>query len=412
MRSIAAAAVLIVLSAPLAAQDPEAGRLYGRVETTDGALYEGFIRWDGNEAGWFDVLHASKRIPERNRRDADRLGWEPERRTNRIEIFGIGFNLPVDAVEIGSSAQSGIRFGHISSLELRGSSRARVLLKSGEEIEFDGGGDLGSSVSEVLVEDLRRGEVELSWRDIHAIDFMTAPAVSSAWGERLHGTLVTRGGDRFTGYIVWDMDELFTTDILDGEEDGREHDVPFRLIRAIERLGSSSSRVHLQEGGSLVLRGTNDVNHSNRDILVADPSLGEVRVEWDQLDRVDFTSPPGAPDLSSFQRSGRLRGTVHARGGETQTGWIRWDNDEEYGWEILDGELADGIAFDVELGAVRSIERVSYEAARVTLRDGRSYRLTGSNDVDEGNRGVYVERSDGTLVLVPWDRFESVVFDD
>jgi hypothetical protein len=45
------------------------------------------------------------------------------------------------------------------------------------------------------------------------------------------------------------------------------------------------------------------------------------------------------------------------------------------------------------------------------LRDGRSFELTDSNDVDDGNRGVYVERADGTLVLVPWDRFERVEFD-
>lgn len=415
-RTIAAGAAVITLAAPLwaslGAQTTDPGRLYGRVHTTDGSLYEGFIRWDGNEAGWFDVLHASKPIPERNRRDAERLGWEPDRERNRIEIFGIGITLPDDGVRIGSSAQSGMRFGHISSLELSGSSRARVLLKSGEEVEFNGGGDLGSSVDEILVEDVRRGQVELDWRDVRVIDFMAPPRVASAWGDRLYGTLVTRRGDRFTGYIVWDMDELFTADVLDGDdESGRDREIPFGRIRAIESLGPRASRVHLLDGGALVLDGSNDVDEDNRDILVADPTLGEVRVEWEQFDRLDFTAPPAQVDMAGFQRSGRLRGTVRARGGETQTGWIRWDNDEEYGWELLDGELADGIDFDVELGVVRSIERVGRDASMVTLLDGRTFRLSGSNDVDAGNKGVYVERSDGTLVLVPWERFESVVLE-
>jgi len=48
---------------------------------------------------------------------------------------------------------------------------------------------------------------------------------------------------------------------------------------------------------------------------------------------------------------------------------------------------------------------------RCHLKDGRSFELSGSNDVDEGNKGLYVERADGTLVLVPWDRFERVVLD-
>lgn len=411
----AAAAAFMVLCAPLAvpAQDlePDPSRLYGRVETSDGSLYEGFIRWGKQEAGWYDVLHASKPIPERNRRDAERLGWKPEKKRKRLEIFGIGITLPEDAVGIGSSAQSGIRFGHISSLEVTGPSRARLLLKSGQEVELQGGGDLGSSVGDILVEDLRRGQVELEWRDVRVIDFRAAPALASTWGERLYGTLSTRSGERFTGYIVWDMDEAFTTEVLDGEEDGRERDIPFGRIRAIERRESSSSRVYLQEGGSVVLSGTNDVNHGNRDILVADPSLGEIRVDWGEFHRLELTPSPATADLAIFRRSGRLRGTVRARGGETQAGWIRWDNDEEYGWEILDGELRDGITLDIELGAVRSMERVDYHATRVTLRDGRTFRLTGSNDVDEGNRGVYVERSDGRLVLIPWDRFESVLFD-
>lgn len=410
IRTLAVVAVLVAPAAAVTAQDADPSRLYGRVETPDGSVYEGFIRWDGNEAGWYDVLHASKPLARRNRRDAERLGWEPDRRRNRVELFGIEITLPSGGQGVGSTAQSGIRFGHISALEVSGASRARLLLKSGEEVELLGGGDLGSSVSEIVVEDRRWGQVELDWRDVRVIDFLPAPATASSWGDRLHGTLRTRDGGEYTGHIVWDMDELFTTDILNGEERGRDREIPFSRIAAIARHGSDAARVRLVDGEELVLRGSNDVNRRNRDILVADPRLGEVRVEWASFEEVRFERPPTEHDPGVF-RAGRLRGTVHARGGETQTGWIRWDNDEEYGWEILDGEVADGVELDVELGTVRSIERVAYHASRVTLRDGRSLELTGSNDVDEGNRGIYVERADGTLVLVPWDRFERVEFD-
>ncbi len=160
------------------------------------------------------------------------------------------------------------------------------------------------------------------------------------------------------------------------------------------------------DGEDRVLRGSNDVNDDNRDIMVADPALGEVRVEWDELHRVDFEAPPADVRLAMLDGGGRIEGTVYARGGESQTGYIRWDNDEEYTWEILDGELRDGVELDIEFGAIQSIERVAYDVSRVTLLDGRTFDLTDSNDVDEDNKGVYVERSDGTLVLVPWDRFE------
>ena len=410
--SLIALAVVVAAPALLPAQETaDPSRLYGRVVTTDGSVYEGFIRWDENEAGWFDILSLTKPIPERNRRDAERLGWEPARDERRIEIFGIGISWDEEGSGIGSSSQSGIRFGHVSTLEPSlGSSRALLILKSGQEIEFVGGGDVGASMDGILVEDPRAGQVELDWRDVRVIDFLSTPSASSRWGDRLYGTLETRDGQRFTGYVTWDMDEIFTTDILDGEEGDRDYEIPFSRIRAIERYSSSAARVTLVDGGERVLRGTNDVDDDNRDIMVADPTLGEVRVEWDELERVDFREPPARVELG-FDGGQRLRGTVYARGGESHTGMIRWDNDEEYSWEILDGELRDGVELDIEFGAIASIERVGYEVSRVTLRDGRSFELSGSNDVDETNKGVYVERSDGTMVLVPWDRFVRAEFD-
>lgn len=410
---LAAALTLAVATPPLlSAQDGvDPSRLYGRIVTTDGSVYEGFIRWDKNEAGWFDILHVSKPIPERNRRDAERLGWEPEPRERRIEIFGIGISWNQDGVDIGSSAQSGIRFGHISTLEREGSSRGRLILKSGEEVELNGGGDIGSSVDEILVEDPRGGQVELDWRDIDVIDFIGGPSTPSRWGERLYGTLETRDGTQFTGYIVWDMDELFTTDVLDGEERGRDYEIPFGRIEAIQRYSSSAARVTLVDGEEMVLRGSNDVNDDNRDIMVADPSFGEVRVEWDELERVTFQAAPERPEFGAFDGGHRIRGTVYARGGESHTGYIRWDNDEEFTWELLDGELRDGVDVDIEFGAIERIERVAYDRSRVTLRNGRTFELGDSNDVDETNKGVYVERSDGTLILVPWDRFEHAELD-
>lgn len=403
------AGVATTASAQSGVVDPS--RLYGRVTTMDGAVHEGFIRWATNEAGWFDILHGTKGIPDRNREDAERLGWEPEERRQRIELFGIGITWPGGERTMGRTAQSGVRFGHVSTLEPTGSNRARLVLKSGQELEFEGGGDIGSAVDEILVEDPRGGQIELGWGDIRSIDFIGGPGLASSWGERLYGTLSTRGGQEFTGYIVWDMDELFTTDVLDGEDGGRDREIPFARIRQIARASSSSARVSLDSGEEVVLRGTNDVNDGNRDILVSDPALGEIRVEWDELDAVTFTAPPVQPEFSAFDGGRRIRGTVTARGGARHTGMIRWDNDEEYTWEVLDGELRGGIQLDVEFAAIAAIERASDRGARVTLRDGRVFELSGSNDVDAGNKGVYIEAADGTMVLVRWDRFERADFD-
>ena len=159
----------------------------------------------------------------------------------------------------------------------------------------------------------------------------------------------------------------------------------------------------------MVLRGSNDVDDDNRGIVISYPDFGQVRVEWDEFDRLDFKPAPRQVLYKEFDGGRRLQGTVHTEDGEIYSGTIRWDNDEEYTWEILDGDYRD-INFDIELGSVKSIEKRSHRSSVVTLWDDRSFRLRGSNDVDEGNRGIFVILSDGDEVEIEWEDFDRVEF--
>ncbi|MCH8962662.1 MAG: efflux RND transporter permease subunit, partial [Bacteroidetes bacterium] len=249
-------------------------------------------------------------------------------------------------------------------------------------------------------------------RDIDRIDFMRVPrGVSpSRSGERLYGTLTTRSGHAFSGYICWDIDEVLGDDVLDGEDErGRDHEIPFAEIASIARNSARSARVTLKSGEELILHGTNDVNSSNNDILVLDPSLGQVRVPWEQFDEVVFENADYTYDYDRFYTSGPLVGDVTTRGGRTYTGEIIWDNDESYTWEMIDGKM-DGVDFDIELGLIRTIERVSSQAALVTLFDGRAFELRGTNDVNHQNGGIYIVSKDGD-VRVDWDDFDQVRFE-
>ncbi|MCH8142169.1 MAG: thiolase family protein [Proteobacteria bacterium] len=76
----------------------------------------------------------------------------------------------------------------------------------------------------------------LGAEDIDLIEFSQAPSdIESVFGERLYGTLTTRHGEEYTGFVCWDMDELFMTDVLDGEERGRTRKIRFGRISSIER---------------------------------------------------------------------------------------------------------------------------------------------------------------------------------
>lgn len=346
------------------------GRLYGRVLTRDGSEYVGFIRWDRNEGSWADVLDANK-----------------ER----------------------SGTRSGIRFGHIRRIDAAGRRHAVLVLRSGQITEMSSGSsDLGTNLRALTIEDARGGTVELTWRDLASVEFLEAPTDVIPSEERLHGTLTTADGSTFTGYIAWDTDEIYSTDLLEGNgEDGRRVALSFAGIETIARDSDASARVTLSSGEQMILRGTNDVDSSIRGITVSDPNLGEVKVGWNDFGQVRFHTAQDEPSSMSYDGGRRMHGTVVTRSRETLTGEIRWDNDEAYTWEILNGDAA-GAKLQIELGRIAKITRDGNRVV-VQLLDGRMLRLAGSNDVDSSNRGVVVEDELGAH-RIDWSDFVELVF--
>ena len=181
-----------------------------------------------------------------------------------------------------------------------------------------------------------------------------------------------------------------------------DHESPFGAIEVIGRESGSAAWVRLNSGQSLVLRGTNDVNSGNGGITVSDVGLGQVKVEWSQFDRVEFHQPATEPGYGLFDGGPSLRGTVTTHSGETLSGEIAWDSDEAFGWEMLNGR-ANGVEYQVEFNNIARIVK-SGGGAIIELRDGRTFRLHDSNDVDSGNRGVLIRHGSG-VSEVEWRDF-------
>jgi hypothetical protein len=392
-------AMLALFIAGSAGSAENNGRIFGKITTADGDVLEGMIRWDKNEGAWVDILNGSKEISREARKKTKVT--QRKKYSERKRDFNFQFNFDFDM-----QPESGIRFGHIRSLEVDDDDRAILTLKSGETVEFEGGStDIGTDVREIVIEDKDQGELELVWDDIERVDFsQCTEAIESGFGQRIYGVLTTRRGETFVGWICWDVDEIFTNDILDGEENGRSRKLKFGKITSIERYSSSGAKVLLVSGDEMVLRGSNDIDNSNSGILVLDPGIGQVRVAWDEFEKVDFKPQPRPVGYAQFDGGSPIAGTVTTEDGETYTGLIKWDMDETKTWEILDGDSRD-IEYDVEFGLIKSIEKVSARYSLVTLLDGRELKLGGSNDVDESNKGIVVTDSKGEEIEVDWEDF-------
>ena len=158
----------------------------------------------------------------------------------------------------------------------------------------------------------------------------------------------------------------------------------------------------LRTGEDGIVRGTRDVGASNRGITVSDPSLGVVVVPWSRFRELSFHAPDAPAGYEAFDGGAPLEGTVVTRSGEELSGQIRWDRDEANTWDLLDGQLEE-MRFRIELGEVARIRRFRFGAA-VDLRDGRSFYLSASQDVNWTNRGIEVHTG-GQKLVVAWDDF-------
>ena len=254
----------------------------------------------------------------------------------------------------------------------------------------------------------------------------------------LYGRVTTLGGDVYEGRLRWGgTQEAFWGDYFNGRKEtnpwlvhvpperlpkerrgfslfgiefgGRKREADYvRLFMArfgdvarIEARGSDV-RVTLKSGAVFDLNRF-DASDFDDGVRVWDARRGEVDLDSTRIRSVELL--PAGPSAAV---PSRLFGTVRSRSGEF-TGFVQWDREECVGTDTLDGR-SDAGEEKLRFDTIRSIARGQPVGSVVTLVDGREVALSGTNDVSEGNRGVYVDDLRYGRVLVAWDAFERVDF--
>jgi hypothetical protein len=361
------------------------GFLYGRVTTTDGATYEGRLRWGeggDQEAFWGDTFNGSKR---KNSwlAQVPREMWPKEH--SSFEIFGFKIAERESAVEV--RRQLVVRFGDVARVEADGRD-VQVTLKSGSMFVLDRfeASDLDDGVR---VWDRERGVVDLDSLRIRAIDLLPTPPIEAA-PDRLYGTVRTRDGD-FTGFVVWDRDECVGTDELEGRTHEGRRGVRFDTIRSIAQGSNEGALVTLLDGSEITLE-----LGENRGVRVDDRRYGRVWISWEAFERVDFgaSASGSGPAYENFPPGRPLTGSVTTRAGARLTGRLVYDLDEGETTETLDSETG-GVDYAIPFGLIASIvprgsEEPAGERAKVTLQSGEELQLEHAGDLGQRNAGMLI----------------------
>ena len=152
-----------------------------------------------------------------------------------------------------------------------------------------------------------------------------------------------------------------------------------------------------------VAGGSNDINAR---INVIDREAGELSLKWRDIRNIEFMPVP-QPLAKKFGKP--LFGTVETEAGSFQ-GYIQWDHEECLDTDKLDGEGEDG-EISLEFANIKSIEKFR-RGSLVKLHSGKEYYIYGTNDVNDDNRGIIINDLNLGKILVYWDEFDRVEFEE
>jgi hypothetical protein len=251
----------------------------------------------------------------------------------------------------------------------------------------------------------------------------------------IYGKVITKEKKEYLGIIRWEKQEYFWDDHFNAtknaniwteyyDEIGRKeiekniiimgfpvkhsigniHQfvVRFGDIDKIIVIDDSEANIVMKGGTEFEVYGYGDIGAT---LLVQDQSVGKIKLNWDKIKRIEFMNTPA----NVLRPGDRMFGVVKTWNRDFK-GFVMWDAEECISTDILDGESSEG-DMEIEFGNIKSIKKHGMDKSIVTLKDGRTFNLEGTNDVDEGNRGIYIEDERYGKAVVPWGEFVEVNYE-
>lgn len=187
-----------------------------------------------------------------------------------------------------------IEFGKIRSIERKGS-RSVVVLKSGREFTLSGSNDVNAENRGIMV--MARGEVTVNipWDEFYKIDFEDkVPVGGVAYDDfkspkQLSGKVTTTDGKTLSGRIVYDLDEAYDMELMQGKEGDVEFITSFREIKRVI-ADETRCTLELRNGKKIRLDEAQDVGELNQGVLVfsAADDRSPVYVPWEKVKEIEW----------------------------------------------------------------------------------------------------------------------------
>jgi len=270
-----------------------------------------------------------------------------------------------------------------------------------------------------------------------AVFIAVSKGVAQSSAGFIYGKVYT-SSNTYEGQIRWDSEEMFWTDYFNASKKSsdsykklisqdkqesswtdfdwdilsiwknqsttHQFSCQFGDIKELEVQNKNNAQLLFKNGMRMEVNGTgfNDIGGK---VQVQDHELGWTSITWDRIRKVEFLAVPKDANLQSIAP---IYGTVETNRKEKFTGYIQWDRDERVGTDKLDGDSHDG-RISVSFSEIASISK-SGNGSDVTLKSGRHLHLTGTNDVNDENKGIVIIQPGKGMMIVSWDSFKNATF--
>lgn len=225
--------------------------IYGKMLTTMG-VFEGYITWDLEECLGKDLISG-------------------KHKGSKIDIL----------------------FEDIQTLKAE-KDGSLITLKSGRTLFLNDHDDVDSGNHGIAISSLTFGTLVVEWEKFISATFSVPPAsLHSSYNnfsppQLLKGIVQTTNNNEYVGQIVYDLDEVYNIEFLNGENNGFKYYIPFNGIARIEPQNDKFSIVYLKDGQQFLLGVHADVTAANHGLIVK-PKDGKAKyIEWKDIKGIQF----------------------------------------------------------------------------------------------------------------------------
>ena len=241
---------ILFSSTPESYRSPMGKPVYGKIMTSSG-IYQGYITWDREECLANDIISGKQ----------------------EGQLLNLKFG---DIVQIKAQRDGSL-----------------IILKSGKELFLNDHDDVDDGNHGIAVRELSFGTIEVDWEHFISATFFTPEKPAKSYPEfkepnLLRATTRTVNGAKLVSQIVFDLDEIYDIEFLNGANGGFTYYIPFSLVTTIEPQNDKFSAVSVRSGEQFLLGDSGDVNIQNNGLILKYSENNAQFLEWNQVKSIQF----------------------------------------------------------------------------------------------------------------------------